>query len=132
MNSKLTVGLTGEARYRVVTQHLVSAVNPAGPAVLASPWLLSFLEHAAYNALAPHLEKGQQSVGVGFDFEHLAPTPAGHVVIARARVTAVEGPRVTLDIEAHDEAEPIARGTHVRAVIDMHRFERRRQRKARE
>jgi fluoroacetyl-CoA thioesterase len=80
------------------------------------------METAAYEAIRPHLDPGEASVGTGFEFEHLAPTPAGDTVVATARVTAVEGRKILLDFEARDSHERIARGKHVRAVIDLERF----------
>jgi predicted thioesterase len=131
MRETLLPGATGEARYRVVSENLVSHHNPKGPAVLASPWVLSMMEHAAYNAIQPHLDEGEQSVGVGFDFQHVAPTPAGAQVVATAEISSIEGMMVTLVIEARDDHEVIAQGTHVRAVIEMARFRKRLDRKAR-
>ncbi len=129
MKTSLIPGVTGEARHRVVTENLVSFRKPEAPAVLATPWLLYVMETAAYNAIKPHLDQGEASVGTGFDFEHLAPTPAGDVVVATAKVTAVDGRRVTLDFEARDSRELIARGTHVRFVVDIARFRERMKRK---
>lgn len=125
MKKTLAPGATGEARHRVVTENLVSFRKPAAPPVLATPWLLYVMETAAYNALLPHLDTGEASVGVGFEFQHLAPTPAGDTVVATAEVTAVDGNRVTLDFQARDSRELIARGKHVRAVIQVDRFRQR-------
>jgi len=125
MKTTLAPGVTGEARHRVVTENLVSFRKPAAPPVLSTPWLLHVMETAAYNAILPHLDAGEASVGVGFEFEHLAPTPVGDTVVATARVTAVERNRVTLDFEARDSKDLIARGKHVRAIIQTDRFEKR-------
>src|SRR5262249_47498632 len=65
MKPSLVPGVTGEAQKRVVTENLVSHHNPRGPAVLATPYLLMIMEYAAYNAIAPHLDEGEDSVGVG-------------------------------------------------------------------
>lgn len=125
MKNTLVPGVTGQWRHRVVTENLVSFRKPDAPPVLASPWLLHVMETAAYLAIRPHLDPGEASVGTGFQFEHLAPTPAGDTVVATARVTTVEGNRITLELEARDSHELVARGTHVRAVIDKERFRRR-------
>ena len=130
MKKTLVPGVAGESRHRVVTENLVSFRKPDAPAVLATPWLLYVMETAAYEAIKPHLDPGEASVGTGFQFEHLAPTPAGDLVVATAKVTSVEGKRVTLELEARDSREPIARGTHVRAVIDKKRFAERLKKKA--
>lgn len=125
MKPTLIPGIAAEARHRVVTENLVSYRKPGAAPVLATPWLLYVMETAAYEAVRLHLDPGEASVGTGFQFEHLAPTPAGDTVVATAKVTAVDGNRVTLEFEARDSQELIARGTHVRTVIDRVRFERR-------
>jgi fluoroacetyl-CoA thioesterase len=130
MKSTLSPGLKSEVRHRVVTQELLSSIYPDGPAVFATPWLLSLMEQAAAEAIVPHLDAGEASVGYGFNFMHLAPTPVGATVVATAEVTSIEKNLVTFRIEARDESELAARGTHVRAVIDMDRFMRRVKRKA--
>jgi fluoroacetyl-CoA thioesterase len=125
MKKTLAVGVSGEARHRVVTENLVSFRKPGAPAVLATPWLLYVMETAAYEAIRPHLDPGEASVGTGFEFEHLAATPPGDTVVASATVTAVEGNRVMLDFEARDSRELVARGKHVRAIVDQERFRKR-------
>ncbi len=131
MKPSLAPGATAEVRHRVVTDHLVSRYSSAGPAVLSTPWLLFFMEHAAFDALLPHLDEGEHSVGIGFDFQHLAPTLAGATVVATAEVLEINGNQVTLRFEARDDKEVIGRGTHVRAVLELDRFQKRIQRKSR-
>jgi predicted thioesterase len=129
MKDSVAIGLFAEIRQVVGPQHLVSHHNPGGPQVLASPWMLYLMEFAAYNALRPHLDEGEDSVGVGFQFEHLAPTPVGHEVVARAWIDSIRGPVVNFRVEAEDHSEIIGRGMHARAVIELERFNRRVQRK---
>lgn len=130
MKSTLAAGASGEARHRVVTENLVSFRRPGMPPVLATPWLLDVMETAAIEAIRPHLDPGEVSVGVAFEFEHLAPTPAGETVVATARVTAVDGKRIELEFDARDRREPIARGKHVRAVVQLARFRERLKKKS--
>jgi predicted thioesterase len=130
MKPTLQPGVRAEARHRVVSQNLLSSILPGAPPVFATPWMLCVMETAAAEAILPHLDSSEASVGYGFDFQHLAPTPAGMTVVATAEVTKVEGNMVTLSIEARDDSEVIGRGTHVRAVIDVERFNRRIKRKS--
>ncbi len=124
MKKSLQAGVSGQARHRVVTENLVSFGKPGAPPVLSTPWLLHVMETAAYEAVRPHLDPGEASVGIGFEFQHLAPTPAGDTVVATATVTAVEDTKVMLDFQARDSHDLVARGKHVRAVIQKDRFER--------
>ncbi len=130
MKSSLQPGVRAEARHRVVSQNLLSSLMPGAPPVFATPWMLCVMETAAAEAIAPHLDAGEASVGYGFEFQHLAPTPAGMTVVATAEITKVEGNMVTLSIEARDDLEVIGKGTHVRAVIELARFDRRLKRKS--
>ncbi len=122
MKKTLVPGVSGERRHRVVTADLVSSSLSGMPPVLSTPCLLNIMETAAYEAILPHLEPGEASVGVGFEFQHLAPTPCGDTVVATARVTAVKGGQVTLEFDAHDSRETIAKGKHVRSVVCVQRF----------
>lgn len=122
MKSTLRPGITGEKRVLVEPRHVIDFMGPGVPGVLASPWMLLFMEHAAREAVLPHLDAGEDSVGTGFQFEHLAATPVGHVVTASAELIAVNGRKLEFRIEARDEQELIGRGKHERAVVDVARF----------
>ena len=62
-------------------------------------------------------------MGTHVNVSHLAATPSGQEVIARVRLTAVDGRRLTFEVEGHDEQELISSGTHERFVIDRDRFD---------
>jgi hypothetical protein len=65
------------------------------------------------------------SVGVALNLEHMAATPLGAQVVCRARVVYADGPLISFQIEAHDEHEQIARGTHKLRVIEVARLAKR-------
>ena len=92
------------------------------PAVLCTPWLIWFLEHAARAAVLPLLDPGESTVGTDIQVRHQAPTPVGQTVTCRARVLFAHGSEVSFQLEAHDEHEPIARGSHRLRVIRVDRF----------
>jgi fluoroacetyl-CoA thioesterase len=75
--------------------------------------------------IAGLLPEGYSSVGVRVDVQHLAPSPVGSWVTARAEVVFVEGSKVFFKVEARDEQELIGAGSHQRVVIDEARFLRR-------
>lgn len=103
-------------------QHLIDFAHDGMPPILCTPWLVWFLEHAARNAVLPLLETGESTVGVDLNLEHTAATPLGAQVVCRARVIYTDGPLVAFQIEAHDEHEQIARGTHRLRVIEAARL----------
>jgi fluoroacetyl-CoA thioesterase len=118
-------GLTGELSIIVGPDNRISFADARMPAVLATPWLIAYLEYTARDAIAPLLEANERSVGTFIEVEHLAPAPEGFIVKCRARVIHVDGPAVTFQVDAHDGVEVIAKGIHRRRVIDVDRFARR-------
>lgn len=124
-------GMVGEERFVVAEEHLIDFAQAGMPRILCTPWLIWFLEHAARNAVLPLLGPGESTVGVDLKLEHTAATPLGEQVVCRARVITADGPLVSFQIEAHDEHERIARGTHKLRVIEAARLARRVERKLR-
>jgi fluoroacetyl-CoA thioesterase len=120
--TELQPGLTGEV-IRVVSEEITAhAMGSGGVHVLGTPAMLMLMEQAALTAVEPALAEGQTTVGTLLDVQHLAATPVGMQVTVRARLVAVDGRKLTYDVEAEDEREPIGRGTHERFVVDLDRF----------
>ncbi len=131
MRSVPKMGTTGEVAFTVEKDHAIDFADSAMPAVLSTPWLIWFLEHAAREAVLPHLEPGESTVGIHVDVQHLAPTPLGDRVTCRARLLRAEGTRFSFQLEAFDSQERIARGFHQLRVISVGRFRSRVEKKAR-
>jgi fluoroacetyl-CoA thioesterase len=93
--------------------------------IFSTPNLVLLLEEAAIEALAPHLEADQDSVGSRVDVSHVAPTLKGQEVTAVATVTGVDRRRVTFEVEISDDVEVIGRATHERFVVDVPKLEAR-------
>jgi predicted thioesterase len=130
MKETLKPGITGERRITVTAENAINFMGPEVPGVLASPWMLLAMEHAARESVLPHLDPGEDTVGVGFEFEHCAAAPIGSTVVATAELTAMEGRKLQFRIEARDDHEVIGRGTHLRAVVSKARFADKMRRKA--
>jgi len=98
--------------------------------VLATPYVVWNLEMACHNAMKPYMEEGYDSVGTEVNMRHLAATPIGMSVTFRAVVSEVKDRRVRFNVEALDEKEKIAEGTHERYIVNVARFATRVQAKA--
>lgn len=119
------IGMSAEERAVVGPANRIVFADDLMPAVLATPWLVAYMEYAARHAIEPCLEEHERSVGSFIEVEHLAPTPEGFTVVCKARVIRVDGPVVTFQVEAHDGTDLVARGLHRRRVIDARRFAKR-------
>jgi predicted thioesterase len=88
-----------------------------GVQVLATPFLIGLLENAAAGVLAPHLPPGASTVGTMVEMRHLAATPVGMTVRARATLLETDGRRFLFQVEAWDDRDKIAEGRHERTVV---------------
>ena len=129
MKDKAKTGTVGEEHFVVSERHLIDFTHDGMPQILSTPWLIWFLEHAARNAVLPLLEPGESTVGVVVNVEHTAASPLGAKVVCRARVIYADGPLVSFQLQAFDEQEQIARGTHKLRVIEATRLAKRVQQK---
>ena len=120
---RLTPGLTAAITVTVAEEHTAQAVGSGTVRVLATPELVRLLEQAAVAAMADLLPAGQTSVGTALEIRHLAPTPVGLTVTARATLKQVDGRQLIFDVEAHDAVEKIGEGTHTRVLVDHKKFE---------
>jgi fluoroacetyl-CoA thioesterase len=120
--AELKPGLVGEATLVVEEKHTAYHLGSGGVNVLATPIMIALMEEAGRNAMEYLLEPGQLTVGAALDVKHLAPTPMGMKVTARAELLAVDGRMLTFHVEAHDEREKVGEGTHIRAIINLDKF----------
>ncbi len=127
---QLTPGLSAAIRRQVDSASTARQLGSGVVNVLATPELIRLMETAAVAALADHLPPGFTSVGVALSVKHLAPTPVGLTVEARATLTEVEGRRLTFEVVAHDDIEEVGRGTHERVLVEVEGFMARAARKA--
>ena len=118
----IQVGMFHEESFQVVEEHLADQVGSGGAPVLATPWLIAYMERVAYRMLADVLPGGKSSVGVLVDVRHLAPTPVNGTVRVRAAVNELQGSKVEFEVLAWDQVEKIGEGIHRRVVIDEARF----------
>ena len=116
------IGMSREETFTVEEVHTAAHVGSGSSRVLASPWMITFMERAARQLLGDVLPQGYSSVGVHVDVRHLAPSPVGSRVRAQAQVVAIEGSKVDFSVQAWDDYELVGAGTHRRVVIDEARF----------
>jgi len=115
-------GSIREQEFVVEETHSAMHIGSGSHRVLATPWMITFMERTARQLLAELLPEGYSSVGVRVDVRHLAPTPVGNRVKVRAEIIEMEGYKVTFSVQASDESEKIGAGLHERVIIDEERF----------
>lgn len=132
MKDTLKPGLTHVFQFRIPETKTVPHLYPEShmfqemPAVLATGYMVGLLEWACVEAIRPHLDwPAEQTLGTHVNFSHEAATPPGLTVTVNVRLTAVEGRKLSFEVEAHDGLDRISSGTHERFLIDASRFKAR-------
>ena len=120
--ANIPIGTKGEEKLLVTSDVAIDFLGVENARVLATPHLIAHLEMTARNSIKPLLDEGHDSVGTQVTVSHLAPTPMGMNVTFHSEVIAVAERRVTFKVEAYDEKDKIAEGTHERGIVNVAKF----------
>jgi predicted thioesterase len=128
---EIAPGTSAEVAVLVTPDRTADAMGNPGVTVFATPFLVGLLEDAAGAVIRPHLPPGASTVGTMVEMKHLAPTPVGLTVRAKATLLETDGRRFLFAVEAWDDREKIAEGRHERFVIpSLEKFLERARKKA--
>ncbi len=89
--------------------------------VLGTPHLVGVMETSCI-FVHEFLPENYLTVGVANSIKHLSASPIGATILSKARLTAIEGRKLTYHVEAHDAIEKVAEGTHTRLIVDSKDF----------
>ena len=118
----LQAGLNAETEITVTETETAAHLGSGLVPVYATPALVALMENAAVRALEGHLPDGQTTVGGPIDVGHLAATPVGMKVRARAELIEISGRKLTFQVQAWDEEELIGEAIHIRYIVDEEKF----------
>ena len=131
-SQNVPIGSSGTRSLVVTRDVTVARADETMPVVFATPMMILLMEMTAGEVIQQFLPTGWISVGVVVNVKHLAATPVGATVTAKAEVVAIGDNTVTFSVDAHDGMEKIGEGTHVRATVELERFLKRVTRKEQE
>ena len=118
----VSAGQTATSTVTVTESNIAKTMKSGSLEVFATPAMCALMEEAAQAAVQPHLEEGEGTVGISLSISHDAPSTMGSTITAKATVTAVEGRKITFNIEASDGVGIIGKGTHERFIINNEKF----------
>jgi len=128
MRPELQAGLRHTQQLRVEPSMTVPALSGVFqraddmPPVLATAYMIAFIEWTCLDAVRPLLDAHEKTLGTHVDVSHLAATPVGLTVTAQVELIAVEGRKLRFQVSCHDGVDVIGAGIHERTVIDGTRF----------
>ncbi len=122
MSEPLKPGMTHEIKRQVTEDLSAQKVFPHVPNVYATRAMVGHFEEVCAEMVLPYLGEGEQTVGIGMKFTHTAATPLGMTVRFKAKLTEVDGKKLTFEVEGFDEVDKIGKATHERFIINAEKF----------
>jgi predicted thioesterase len=119
---ELQVGMCGVAELVVGESDTAIALGSGDVPVLGTPRVVALCEEATLRAVEGNLEKGQTTVGIRIQLDHVHPSPIGDKVRAEATLEKIEGRRLTFTVSVNDARSPLAVGKVTRVIVDIDRF----------
>jgi fluoroacetyl-CoA thioesterase len=109
---------------RITVNKVVGEFAPGTdmPPVLATAWMIGFVEWTCMRLLEPYLEPQHRSLGTLVNLSHSAATPVGMRVTAEVTLESVENRKLGFRVICRDEVDVICEGRHERFVVDIDRF----------
>jgi fluoroacetyl-CoA thioesterase len=118
----IPIGSSHNFEVLVTKENAISFLGRDDARVLATPWLIMYLEMTSRDMIKPFLLDSEDTVGTQVNVKHLAATPIGMKARFLAEVIGLNGRRVEFRVEAWDEVDKIAEGTHERFIVDVAKF----------
>lgn len=122
MQEPFSLGATASVELIVTEVDTAQAIGSGDVPVLGTPRILALAEAATVAAIAHQLPDGTTTVGVRIELDHHAATPVGRTVVARARLTKVDGRRLAFAISVTEGDSTVAEGRVERLLVDRQRF----------
>ena len=118
----LEKGLSAQSVATVCDANTAAAMGSGDLPVFATPAMVALMENAAMLAVASELPEGSTTVGGHIASSHLAPSPLGAEVCARATLEKIDGRKLHFSVVAIQGGKVIGEGTHLRFIVDRERF----------
>jgi enoyl-CoA hydratase len=122
MKPGLGIGSVGSLTWVVDPSMIITLGGDSRASVFSTPNMILLMERAAREALRAFLEPGEESVGTEVNIQHIGAARLGATVRGLAKVTAIDGRRISFDIEAWAGDRQLGQGTHSRAVVLVSRL----------
>jgi fluoroacetyl-CoA thioesterase len=121
-NFNLKTGLAGESQVKVSEENTALKYGSGTINVFATPAMIGLMEKASIEAVEKLLPEGFATVGTKIEVKHIAATPIGMNITAKAELLEIDNKKLKFSIEAYDDADKIGEGIHYRYIINLGDF----------
>ncbi len=118
----IEIGLSHTSTTTVTSQNTAIAMGSGDLPVFATPSMVALMENAAMLTVRNELSAHETTVGGYIEASHLAPSPIGVEIEARATVTEIKGKKITFDIQAFQGEKLIGKASHIRFIVNKETF----------
>ena len=118
----LKIGMFAQSDVIVNESNTAVAIGSGSLLVFATPAMIALMENAAVKSIVDFLDKTQTTVGISLNIKHLKASAIGKKITATAKLTAIDGKKLTFAVEAHDDKYLIGEGIHERFIVDSEKF----------
>lgn len=122
ITEKLKIDLSKKLTTKVTARNTAETIKSGTLPVYATPAMTALMEQAAAELIEDLLPDGWTSVGISMNIAHLAASPVGIEISATAKITAIDGRKISYEVVASDSAGPIGKGIHERFIVDKNKF----------
>ena len=118
----LKVGMKLEVE-KLVTENDTAAKAASGAVeVLATPFMIAWMEGASLYLAQKGLEEGLTTVGTEVNIKHLKGTLVGKTVKIVSVLKEIDRKKLVFDVEVLEDGVAVGTGTHTRFIINPVKF----------
>lgn len=118
----LEVGMKLEVEKLVTDNDTASKAASGAVEVLATPFMIAWMEEASLHLAQKGLENGLTTVGTEVNIKHLKGTLVGKTVKIVSVLREIDRKKLVFDVEALEDGVVVGTGTHTRFIIDPIKF----------
>ncbi|AVQ23462.1 thioesterase family protein [Fusobacterium nucleatum subsp. nucleatum ATCC 23726] len=118
----LEVGMKLEVEKLVTDNDTASKAASGAVEVLATPFMIAWMEEASLHLAQKGLENGLTTVGTEVNIKHLKGTLVGKTVKIVSILREIDRKKLVFDVEALEDGVVVGTGTHTRFIIDPVKF----------
>lgn len=118
----MQIGMKYRMRKTVTDDVTAASFGEGLMPVLATPYLVAFIEDTASHCLEGELPDTQITLGTAVNIRHLAATPVGMAATCEVELVEIDRRRLTFAVRVWDDVDVVADGTHERFIVDKRRF----------
>ena len=118
----LKVGMKLEVEKVVTDNDTASKAASGAVEVLATPFMIAWMEEASLHLAQKGLEDGLTTVGTEVNIKHLKGTLVGKTVKIISILKEIDRKKLVFDVEVLEDGVAVGTGTHTRFIIDPVKF----------